>query len=72
MQLPDNPQSYNRYSYCLNNPLKYTDPSGQFILPMLFNAALAAMIDVTVQNVFTGKINFTQVGISAATAGIST
>jgi len=39
---------------------------------MLFNAALAAMIDVTVQNVFTGKINFTQVGISAATAGIST
>jgi RHS repeat-associated protein len=21
-------QSYNRYSYCLNNPLKYTDPSG--------------------------------------------
>jgi RHS repeat-associated protein len=28
--IPDlgNPQSYNRYSYCLNNPLKYTDPSG--------------------------------------------
>ena len=23
-----NPQSFNRYSYCLNNPLKYTDPSG--------------------------------------------
>ncbi len=22
-------QSYNRYSYCLNNPLKYTDPSGE-------------------------------------------
>jgi RHS repeat-associated protein len=21
-------QSYNRYSYCLNNPLKFTDPSG--------------------------------------------
>ena len=21
-------QSYNRYSYCLNNPLRYTDPSG--------------------------------------------
>jgi hypothetical protein len=25
---PANPQSFNRYSYCLNNPLKYTDPSG--------------------------------------------
>ena len=23
-----NPQSLNRYSYCLNNPLKYIDPSG--------------------------------------------
>jgi len=25
---PANPQCFNRYSYCLNNPLKYTDPSG--------------------------------------------
>ena len=25
---PSNPQNLNRYSYCLNNPLKYTDPSG--------------------------------------------
>jgi RHS repeat-associated protein len=27
---PTNPQSLNRYSYCLNNPLKYIDPSGLF------------------------------------------
>jgi hypothetical protein len=26
---PFNPQSLNRYSYVLNNPLMYTDPSGQ-------------------------------------------
>ncbi|MCC6515986.1 MAG: VCBS repeat-containing protein, partial [Chitinophagales bacterium] len=26
-----NSQSYNRYSYVLNNPLKYTDPSGMII-----------------------------------------
>ncbi|GJL64185.1 MAG: hypothetical protein NPIRA04_28390 [Nitrospirales bacterium] len=26
---PGNPQSLNRYSYVLNNPLRYTDPSGQ-------------------------------------------
>jgi len=25
---PFNPQSLNRYSYCLNNPLRYIDPSG--------------------------------------------
>jgi RHS repeat-associated protein len=29
VQDPANTQSYNRYSYCLNNPLKYTDPSGE-------------------------------------------
>ena len=23
-----NPQSYNRYSYCVNDPLRYTDPTG--------------------------------------------
>lgn len=29
VQMPDFSQSFNRYSYCLNNPLKYTDPSGE-------------------------------------------
>ena len=31
IQLPQMSQNYNRYSYCLNNPLKYTDPSGEFV-----------------------------------------
>ncbi|GHV44568.1 hypothetical protein FACS1894180_6070 [Bacteroidia bacterium] len=26
-----NTQNYNRYSYCLNNPLKYTDPTGMYV-----------------------------------------
>lgn len=30
IQDPFNPQNYNRYGYVLNNPLKYTDPSGEF------------------------------------------
>ena len=29
IQMPENSQNFNRYSYCLNNPLKYTDPSGE-------------------------------------------
>ena len=29
VQEPGSSQSYNRYTYCLNNPLKYTDPSGE-------------------------------------------
>ena len=28
VQSPDNSQSFNRYSYCQNNPLRYTDPTG--------------------------------------------
>ena len=32
VQDPLNPQCYNRYSYCLNNPVKYTDPSGELSL----------------------------------------
>jgi len=29
LQDPNNPLNYYRYTYCINNPLKYTDPSGE-------------------------------------------
>ncbi|WP_314791348.1 RHS repeat-associated core domain-containing protein [Tannerella forsythia] len=31
VQMPDFTQSFNRYSYCLNNPLVYVDQDGEFI-----------------------------------------
>jgi RHS repeat-associated protein len=39
VQFPTNTQSYNRYSYVLNNPLAYTDPSGYNLLG-LFKLAM--------------------------------
>jgi RHS repeat-associated protein len=38
MIVPDisNPQAFNRYSYVINNPLMYTDPSGQSFWRNLF------------------------------------
>lgn len=29
VQAPNNTQSYNRYTYCMNNPMKYSDPNGE-------------------------------------------
>ena len=34
LQAPANAQSHNRYAYCLNNPLRYTDPSGYQVAPL--------------------------------------
>lgn len=32
IQDPASTHNFNRYSYCLNNPLKYTDESGEFLV----------------------------------------
>jgi RHS repeat-associated protein len=48
IQAPLKTQNYNRYTYCLNNPLKYTDPTGNFFLG----------------TVFTGVIDFLRVGFT--------
>ncbi len=36
VQLPEDGQSYNGYSYALNNPFAYVDPSGYFIAELAF------------------------------------
>jgi RHS repeat-associated protein len=42
---PADPQSLNRYAYCRNNPLIYTDPTGHdFGLSILIGAAIGAAI----------------------------
>ena len=56
VQDPDFTQNYNRYSYCLNNPLKYTDESGELfgvddaiILTILAAAGVSMLIDYGIQ-----------------------
>ncbi|MFN8208751.1 MAG: FG-GAP-like repeat-containing protein [Bacteroidales bacterium] len=41
-------QSYNRFSYCWNNPLKYTDPSGYFSWRKFWAATVSAVVGVGV------------------------
>jgi RHS repeat-associated protein len=42
IQLPEYSQNYNRYSYVLNNPLKFNDPSGE-VIPAIVYAGIVAM-----------------------------
>ena len=57
IQAPYNTQNYNRYSYVLNNPLKYVDPSGYFFKWIKKN--IKAIVTVVVV-----------VAVGVATAGI--
>ena len=55
VQEPSNSQNFNRYSYCLNNPLKYTDPSGESLtLIGVFAAAFA--VGNTISHAIRGDI----------------
>lgn len=45
VQSPDNSQNFNRYSYCLNNPLKYNDPSGEWI-HILIGAVIGGVVNL--------------------------
>ena len=52
VQVPDFSQSFNRYAYCLNNPLSYTDPSGEIVwfVPVIIGAAIGAYTGASIQS----------------------
>jgi len=49
VQAPQSALNYNRYTYCLNNPLKYTDPSGEIIFTALAAAFCPALVPYAIQ-----------------------
>jgi RHS repeat-associated protein len=47
IQDPNNTQNYNRYGYVLNNPLKYSDPSGEEAITLVGAIIVGAIIAAT-------------------------
>ncbi|MBN1339553.1 MAG: hypothetical protein JXA03_09525 [Bacteroidales bacterium] len=81
MQAPDNSQSFNRYSYCLNNPLVYTDPDGELFLPTLLWMAtgmVSGAASYTIQHLIAHNLtlenwnwgNFTGSVVAGGIAGV--
>ena len=71
VQAPDFSQSFNRYAYCLNNPLKYTDPSGEIhVLAVVAIGAAVTVITNGINNVLHGENFFHGAGQAAVTGGV--
>ncbi|WP_426483550.1 RHS repeat-associated core domain-containing protein [Flavobacterium sp. 2] len=77
IQDPFNTQNYNRYGYVMNNPLRYTDPSGE-----LWNVFFGYLFTAYVKGAYAsgGELNpakwkstsFTNIAATAASLGSST
>ena len=81
IQFPDNIQSYNRYSYVMNNPLVFTDPSGfglfgsigKFFSKLWQNPIVKIAVTIAVAY-FTGvgvSSLLTSMGVPGLTTGIA-
>ncbi len=67
VQDPNNPQNYNRYAYCYNNPLRFTDPSGEFI-HIIVGAVIGGAINV-VSKAIQGDLHSFSDGLAAFAIG---
>ena len=72
IQDPQNTQVYNKYAYVINNPLIYTDASGEdFGLSLIIAAAVAAFTSVATDYYLNRPVDFINMFQSIAMAAIS-
>lgn len=72
VQSPDDPQTLNRYSYARNNPLSYTDPSGNFYIiddiVYVIVAAVAYAIETASAGIVAGATAWTVAEVTVSVA----
>lgn len=68
VQLPDFSQNFNRYSYCLNNPLRYVDKDGEFIWVIVGAALIGGAINLGIK-AYQGQIHSIWDGVAAFGVG---
>ncbi len=72
IQAPYSTQSYNRYSYVINNPLKYTDPDGYFfvslIAAVITKAIVASSMHILIQVAIAYTISYAATYIATGNA----
>jgi RHS repeat-associated protein len=75
VQMPEFSQTFNRYSYCLNNPFKYTDPNGYWWgIDDLIVAGLGFVVGYVSYGISTGDWGgkaFAAGGIAAGTSWLT-
>ena len=75
VQSPSSSQNFNRYAYCLNNPLRYVDPSGEVLWEAVVVGAIIGAFSNTAMQVMSGNVNnsgqfWIAAGIGAISGGL--